>query len=105
MPAMAPRPGAGAKISGRRIIVKLSMKDKIQVVFFDASGTLFDVRGSVGEVYSRVARGYGLVVDPTILQQSFLNAIRNQPPLAFPPETPIKVLHQLEYEWWSRLAR
>src|SRR5262245_31192413 len=105
MATMEPRPGAGAKRYGRRIIVKLSMRDKIQVVFFDASGTLFDVRGSVGEIYCQFARQYGISADPASIQQQFLQAFRNQPPLAFPPETPVKVLHRLEFEWWSRLAR
>lgn len=85
--------------------MKLLMKNQIQVVFFDASGTLFEVRGSVGEVYSQFARQYGIDADPTSIHQSFLLAFRKQPPLAFPPETPKLLLHQLEFAWWSRLAR
>src|SRR5262245_3525732 len=81
------------------------MTEKIQVVFFDASGTLFDVRGSVGEIYSRRAERYGISADPVIIHKNFLRAFRRQPPLAFPPETPDYELRRLEFNWWYRLAR
>jgi FMN phosphatase YigB (HAD superfamily) len=29
---------------------------RIKAIFFDAGGTLFEVRGSVGGIYSRIAR-------------------------------------------------
>ena len=36
----------------------------IQVVFFDAVGTLFQVKGSVGEIYLRYAKKYGIRLEP-----------------------------------------
>src|SRR5262249_24857273 len=68
-------------------------------------GTLFEVRGSVGEVYSRFASQYGVEIEREIMHQGFLRAFRQQPPLAFPPETTAKELHELEYQWWRKLAR
>ncbi len=78
---------------------------QIQVVFFDASGTLFDVRGSIGEIYSRFARRYDCVAEPETIHQNFLRAFRAQPPLAFPEAGDDEHLRQLEYDWWNRLAR
>ena len=40
-----------------------SEASKVRVVFFDAAGTLLEVRGSVGEIYSRVAGQYGIEAD------------------------------------------
>ncbi|MGH9841771.1 MAG: HAD-IA family hydrolase [Blastocatellia bacterium] len=78
---------------------------KTELVFFDAAGTLFNVRGSVGEIYSRFARQHGLEADPALIHQGFLRAFGRQPPMAFPAGTPADQLHKLEYQWWSRLAR
>ena len=33
----------------------------IKAIFFDAVGTLFDVKGSVGEVYMTYAKKYGVL--------------------------------------------
>ena len=77
---------------------------KIQVVFFDAGGTLFEVRGSVGEIYSRFARRHGVEIEAVKIHQNFLQSFREQPPLAFPPGTPEAELQKLEYEWWRNLA-
>jgi putative hydrolase of the HAD superfamily len=76
-----------------------------QLIFFDASGTLFDVRETVGAVYGRFARRYGVEVEPETLQQDFLRAFRSQPPMAFPAGLPAAELKPLEYRWWARLAR
>ena len=76
-----------------------------QIVFFDAGGTLFEVRGSVGEIYSRTAKQYGLNADAEELQQNFERWFRLQPPLAFPGNTPADKLPLLEKEWWRTLVR
>lgn len=76
-----------------------------QVVFFDAGGTLFEVRGNVGEIYSRTAKQYGLNADAEELQLNFERWFRLQPPLAFPSNTPTDKLPMLEKEWWRTLVR
>jgi len=80
------------------------MLDQIQMVFFDAAGTLFEVQGSVGEIYSRLARGYGVEVAPEEIQRSFARQFRAQPPMAFPSETPEAERLALEREWWRDLV-
>lgn len=77
----------------------------IEVVFFDAGGTLFEVNGSVGEIYSRIAAGHGCVCSPEIIEQNFRRAFPRQPTLAFPIGTRPEQLHQLEFAWWQKLAR
>ena len=76
-----------------------------QVIFFDAAGTLIEVRGSVGEVYSRVAREFGFETEPQILQRNFALRFREQPPMAFPVGTPDAELIELEQDWWRNLVK
>jgi len=76
-----------------------------QVIFFDAAGTLLEVRGGVGEIYSRVAGQYGLHAEPEQLRQNFARWFRLQPPMAFPADTPRGNLPALEKEWWRNLVR
>lgn len=76
-----------------------------RVIFFDAAGTLLEVRGSVGEIYHRVAGQYGLEADAEQLQQNFARWFPLQPPMAFPVETSKEQLPQLEKEWWCNLVR
>jgi putative hydrolase of the HAD superfamily len=78
--------------------------DEIQLVFFDAGGTLFEVNGSVGEIYSRFASRYGSDQDPVALTNAFSRCFREQPPLAFPKGIPEVELHGLERDWWRRLV-
>ena len=80
------------------------IQPKIEVIFFDAAGTLFDVRGSVGEIYANLAAKYGKNLAPEKLQQNFIRAFRQQPPLAFPPATPKNELPALEFNWWRKLV-
>jgi putative hydrolase of the HAD superfamily len=78
--------------------------DEIQVVFFDVGGTLVEVNGSVGEIYGRFARCYGIDRDPAVMTDAFTRSFRAQPPLAFPPGTPEDELQGLERDWWRRLV-
>lgn len=81
------------------------MANNPEVIFFDAAGTLIEVRGSAGEIYSRVAREFGFEADPAALQQNFARAFRLQPPMAFPAGTPEAKLRELENDWWRNLVR
>ncbi len=74
----------------------------IKVIFFDAVGTLFDVKGSVGEVYLTYAKKYG--VPDTERTQHALNAafkqtMKDMPLPIFSVERPEK-LKQCERLWW-----
>ncbi len=74
----------------------------IKVVFFDAAGTLFRVKGSVGDVYLQYAAKYGVPRSPamvTKVNQAFSEAFRQAPPPVFAVEQPEK-LKQCERLWW-----
>lgn len=69
----------------------------------DAAGTLFDVRGSVGERYSAAARRFGVAVPADELQRSFTHAFRDRPPLAFPGLRGRSLIRE-ERAWWFALV-
>lgn len=73
------------------------------VIFFDAVGTLFRVRGSVGQVYSQIAADYGVQTKPEIVNRHFYNVFKSAPPAAFPDAG--DRLPQLERDWWHTVVR
>ncbi len=77
----------------------------LKVIFFDAAGTLIEVRGGVGEIYSRVALEFGFEAEPQSLQRNFALRFREQPPMAFPAGTPDAELVELEKNWWRSLVK
>jgi len=74
------------------------------VLFFDAVGTLFRVRGSVGQVYSQVAAEYGVRVDPPALDRAFAQAFAQAPTPACPGLTG-SALQAWERAWWRQVVR
>ena len=75
-----------------------------RVIFFDAGGTLFEPRGSVGSIYQRIAAHHGIATDAAQLQQNFKQAFAQQPPLAFPVGLPTNELERCERAWWRSLV-
>ena len=80
-------------------------EQKIQMVFFDAAGTLFDVRGSVGEIYARFATKHGKQVEAEALQREFVRQFPQQPPMAFAQTLARAERLQCEQNWWRVLVR
>ncbi len=76
-----------------------------RALFFDAAGTLFTVRGSVGEHYSRIARRYGKEVLAEEIETQFCQVFPLAPPLAFPGVQDPKELKEREKAWWYELVR
>lgn len=74
-----------------------------KVIFLDAVGTLFGVKGSVGEVYSEIAKTFGVKVEPSRLDKAFYHSFKQNERMAFPgveaSEIPAK-----EFEWWKAIA-
>ena len=73
--------------------------ERPKVIFLDAVGTLFGVRGSVGKVYSEMAQRSGVEVSPEALDQAFLQTFPAAPPPIF-PGTPSEDIPECEFEWW-----
>ncbi len=77
---------------------------KIKSVFFDAAGTLFDVKDSVGEIYSSFARQYGADPNPQMIQADFVRYFSLQPPLAFERGMADIRRKELERNWWRLIV-
>lgn len=75
---------------------------QIKVVFFDAAGTLFHVKGSVAEVYLSHAEPFGVRRTLELTQavdEAFKRAFRDAPPPIFAVSDPVE-LKQCERLWW-----
>jgi len=70
-----------------------------EAVFFDAAGTLFEVRGSVGKIYSAIAHRYGAHTDPESLDQEFARALRTKSALGL-VSTGAQDTATEERRWW-----
>lgn len=71
-----------------------------KVIFFDAVGTLFGVKGSVGKVYSEMAERFGVKVSSAALEQAFIQSFKTAPPPIFPGIEPQQI-PKYEFEWWQ----
>lgn len=75
-----------------------------KVIFFDAVGTLFGIKGSVGDVYSQIASKYGVVASPQELNDAFGKTFSQTPSLAFGEFDAVQI-PQKEYQWWYEVVR
>lgn len=74
-----------------------------KVIFLDAVGTLFGVRGSVGEVYGTIAQRFGVQVPAERLDAAFWQSFKSAPPPIF-PGTELQEIPDQELEWWQMIA-
>ena len=79
----------------------------IRAVCFDATGTLIELRESVGTVYSRAARDVGVALPAWRLDDAFARVRRRAPPLALASAsgTTRAEREAAELEWWSERVR
>ena len=75
-----------------------------KVIFFDAVGTLFGIKGSVGHIYSQIADRHGVEVAAEPLNKAFGQNFAESVPLAFDKQDIIS-LPQKEYQWWYKVVR
>ncbi len=74
----------------------------IKAIFFDAVGTLFDIKGSVGHVYLSYATKYGVPDTQEMVESlntAFKETMKTMPAPIFSVERPEK-LKQCERLWW-----
>lgn len=74
-----------------------------QVIYVDAVGTLFGVRGSVGEQYAKIATKFDVNLDPDVINFAFYKAFQTSSRIAF-PNLPQADIPNAEYQWWRSLA-
>lgn len=74
-----------------------------QVIFLDAVGTLFGIKGSVGEVYADIARQFGVKVTPEAVNAAFFQSFAAASPPMF-PGVKLEDIPDCEYNWWQLVA-
>jgi len=74
-----------------------------QVIFLDAVGTLFGIKGSVGKVYGEIAQKFGVEVTSEELDQAFYKSFKESDKMAF-PGVPHSEIPLREFEWWEAVA-
>lgn len=74
-----------------------------KVILLDAVGTLFGVKGSVGDIYSGVAEQFGVEVSSQTLNQAFPQSFQAAPPPIFPGTEPEKI-PEFEFNWWQTVV-
>ncbi len=75
---------------------------RAKVIFFDAAGTLFHVKGSVADIYLRHAEPYGVRRTPELLasvKTAFARAFADAPAPVFAVSDP-KEIKRCERLWW-----
>ena len=77
----------------------MRMRSALQVIFFDAAGTLFHIRGSVGETYLSHARKYGVTASAEAIEKAFKRAFADAPPPVFAVSDPQEIT-SCERLWW-----
>ena len=78
--------------------------EKPKVIFLDAVGTLFGVRGTVGEIYSAIAYTIGVDVPAQELEVAFRDSFKNSKPPVF-PGVDSQQIPEREFQWWQAIAK
>ncbi len=78
--------------------------DVPKVVFFDAVGTLFGVKHSVGTQYAKVAARHGVTAVAADVDVAFYATFKQAGSPAFPNAIAAQI-PQLEYDWWKKITR
>ncbi|MEM6448698.1 MAG: HAD-IA family hydrolase [Cyanobacteria bacterium P01_D01_bin.105] len=74
-----------------------------KVIYLDAFGTIFTLKGSVGELYSNLARTVGVEADPHAVNRAFNQSFVASEPLAFPGAEKAAI-PELEFRWWKEIV-
>lgn len=74
-----------------------------KVIFLDAVGTLFYIKGSVGEVYADIAKQFGVKVSGEAVNIAFFRSFAAAPPPMF-PGVKLEDIPDCEYNWWQHVA-
>ena len=81
----------------------LTSGDLPKVIYLDAFGTLFGLRGSVGELYSKLAWQAQVNTDARAVNRAFYQSFAAAERLAFPGAA-AAAIPALEYRWWQKVV-
>lgn len=82
---------------------QLSEKPLPKVIFFDAMGTLFGLKSSVGVIYQQFALKQGVKTDAKSLNEAFISSYKIAPSLAFSANS-FAETSQREFLWWKNVV-
>ena len=74
-----------------------------KVIYLDAFGTIFGLKGSVGELYSNLARTVDVNTDPHAVNRAFYQSFAASERLAF-PGADRAAIPELEFRWWKDIV-
>jgi putative hydrolase of the HAD superfamily len=77
---------------------------RIELVLFDAVGTLLELQEPVGETYARLAAEHGVRLPGWRLDDAFQRVLRRAPPMVFPGES-AEGTREGERAWWYARVR
>lgn len=75
-----------------------------RVIFCDALGTLFGMKGSVGKIYSTIAREVGVKCNPDRVEEAFRESFSESRSPIFPGVDSFQIPER-EFLWWEAIAR
>lgn len=81
----------------------MNINHQPKVIFLDAVGTIFGVKNSVGDIYTQLAKKYGVNQKAEIINHCFYKAFKNSPSLAFDIENQEEI-KRLEFQWWRKVT-
>jgi len=81
-------------------ILDPTKSERPRVIFFDAAGTLFQVKEPVWDVYAAYAEEWGWVLDPALIRESFRIVWAGMPPPPWDTQE-----GDPEKLWWAALVR
>jgi len=76
--------------------------EAITAIFFDAGGTLFEARQTIGAIYSGIALRYGVAIDSGILDTTFHKEFVARSSQGFPKGASDPLVQR---QWWFELVR
>ncbi|BAQ60841.1 hypothetical protein GM3708_1247 [Geminocystis sp. NIES-3708] len=81
----------------------MNINHQPKVIFLDAVGTIFGVKNSVGDIYTQLAKKYGVNREAQIINDCFYEAFKNSPSLAFDIKNKEEI-KRLEFQWWQKVT-
>ncbi len=72
------------------------------MIFFDAGGTLFEVRGGVGKIYGEIAARYGVAIQSETIDKLFQTAFKAKTSMGLPA---VAGDSASERQWWFDLVK
>ncbi|MHB8483155.1 MAG: HAD-IA family hydrolase [Nitrospiria bacterium] len=77
----------------------------VKVVFFDAAETLFRTRGSVGDIYLRIAQKYGSRASKDVIDDAFFNVFKKESPPVISKDNSPSERTVIEKKWWRAVVK